>query len=218
MFEYYLIGKVYKETYEIYLTSYYSIVNDAMLCGNRTSYDLNTLKTDNIMSCLKEAVNYKCDYESKFYKYDDESDYKEKHKLQKQLIYNVDVFDRCEEFDYIETDREFRDNETVKIDGQDYAIQYKYNKELRRHELYLDYTIKTEIDEVLKKNCEDKIFELNKQIDEYNKLIDMSEVIVDRKFRNYIQLKDKPTPPLVKVVYEDGGILNKIKNWFKGGK
>lgn len=31
-------------------------------------------------------------------------------------------------------------------------------------------------------------------------------------------VKIKPTPPPVKVVFDDGGISNKIKSWFKGGK
>lgn len=216
MFEYHLIGNVYKENYEFYLTSYYytSLIYNN-LSENRTSYDFNSMKIEDIMSSLKDAVADKCNYYEtrtwNFSKYDDELDYKDKHKLHKQSINNVNIFDRYEEFDCIGTDREFRDNETIKIDEQDYIIQYKYNKELKRHELYLDYTIKVEIDEELKKQCEDKISELNKQIEEYNKVIDESEVVVDSRFKNYT-VNIVETPPALES--EQKSILNKIKSWF----
>jgi len=219
MFKYYLIGKVYKENYEIYLMSYYytSYIYNT-LSENRTSYELSSLEKINIMDILKESINDKCSYYEtspwNWCKYDNELDYKEKHKIQKRSMHNVDTFDRYEEFDCIETDREFRDNEIIKIDEQDYTIEYKYNKELNRHELYLDYTIRTEVDEKLKKDCKDKICETNNQIEKYNKTIDDSEVTIDKRFKNYIKPEDKPTPPPAKVVYEDGGILNKVKSWF----
>jgi hypothetical protein len=105
-------------------------------------------------------------------------------KINKLIVY--------EEFDTIETDIELRDEETIKIQDKDYKVLYKFNKDLNRHELYLDdYEIRIEIDDKLKKQCEDKVSELNKQIEEYNKMI------------------NKPA-----VISEDVGILNKIKSWF----
>lgn len=216
MFKYYLIGNVYKENYEIYLTSYYytSYIYNT-LSENRNSYDLTSLETIDIMETLKDAMIDKCNYYEtspwNWCKYDNELDYKEKHKIQKQSIYNNSTFDIYEEFDYIETDREFRDDETIKINEDDYIIKYKYNKELKRHELYLDYTIKTEVDEELKKACEDKINDINKQIEKHNNLIDELEVIVDNNFKNYKGDIVEIPPDLES---EQKSIFKRVKEWI----
>jgi hypothetical protein len=212
------MGRVYKDTYVIdqYRNKDFYDYPILRMFG---SYDKEYNLTMNIEIILKDLIYQREKYckdigKSKYSgMYENEQDYKDKHKVHEQKLLAKHVFDRYEEFDTTETDIELRDGETIKINDEDYKVEYKFNKNLQRHELYIDYEIRIEIDEELKKQCEDQVYEINKRISEHNKMIDESKVVIDERFKNYIKSKNKPEPPPVKVV---GGksILNEIKSWF----
>lgn len=212
MYEYYLIGNVYKDEYvttnrcfvskyrgnpylkPIYQTFYGFYVNN-------WEYDLRQINMSLIVNNLIESNTRYC---SNIEKYKDETDYKNKHKIEERKMIAMHNWDRYEEFNTIETDIELRDGETIKIDDTDYKVLYKFNKNLKRHELYIDYEIKIEVDEELKKQCEENLAELNMKIEEYNKSIDTMVITLDERFENYIQ-----------TIKTKSFLIFKFKEWLK---
>lgn len=43
----------------------------------------------------------------------------------------------------ISSEREFRENDIINYNGKDYKVEYKYNKELEQHQLYINHVIET---------------------------------------------------------------------------
>lgn len=218
MFKYYLMGNIFKDKY--FITNYYPYIfarefysgnpfktNKPFCCSSGTSsgwvnyYKWDLSELNRMLECqlsfFKERILKISDYGER--SIEDKTDYT-KIEMREQNMITEHVWDRYEEFETIETDIELKDGDTVKIQDKDYKVLYKFNKDLKRHELYIDFEIKIDIDEELKKKCKDTLIEINNIIKEHNDFIK----------------KVKPVPPPIKVVYEDGGLLNKIKNLFKG--
>jgi len=209
MFKYYLMGNVYKDKYIVnnryFVSEYRGNPFEKIVHPNYYGFYMNNweynLTQQNIELILNNRVEDNARYCSTVEKYKDEIDFKNKHKVHEQNMITIHNWDRYEDFNIIETDIELRDGETVKIDDKDYKVLYKYNKNLERHELYINYETNIEVDEELKKQCKENLTELNTRIEEYNKSIDRLVISLDERFENYVKS-------------EDGGILNKIKSWF----
>jgi hypothetical protein len=219
------MGKVYKDNYivsnyieneSIYDTYYYyrNMFSGWDFYNNIENVEYENILKDSLYDIKRRTSDYDIGWCGRRYK--DENDYIEKHLIRPLYFSAEHRFDKYEEFDTIETDIELRDDETIKIQGKSYQVQYEFNKDLNRHELYLNYEVRIEENEILKEKCKLKYDELCKKVEEYNKQVKETEIIIDNRFENFIKPnnKQKPTPPPVKVVYEDGGLLNKIKSWF----
>lgn len=216
MFRYHLIGNVYKDQYVIsnfkedkYKGNPFS--NKDVVLGivygeitRNRDFNIISLDIDSFIYNESKQTNEYCNnIYDKYYKYENIEHYKKKHKIQKEELSTNHVWDRYEEFDAMETDIELKDSDTIKIQNKDYKVLYKFNKDLKRHELYLDYEINIEIDSDLKKQCEEIIETVNRRIDEYNKTVDDWEVKIDERFKEYINPKD------IKM-----SLITRIKEWL----
>ncbi|MGL6184813.1 MAG: hypothetical protein ACRC1T_05480 [Clostridium chrysemydis] len=83
---------------------------------------------------------------------------------------------KYKEFKIITTELELRDNEIIRIEGEDYSVKYKYNDDTRQNELYIDKVIETIIDEEELKHAKQvcngvvkRIIKYNREIEEFNK-------------------------------------------------
>jgi len=165
-------------------------------------YNLDELVLDKFLNQLKSKSD--CNNNRYCSKYKDIYDYKDKHKISHIKLIVNHVWEKYDEFDTIKTDREFRDNEIIKLDGKDYHSTYKFNKELNRHELHVNYDGIFEIDKKSKEKCETTVEELNFMIDKYNQDIDNTEVVIDSRFEEYQE------PELPKK-----SLLIKFKEWIR---
>lgn len=212
MYKYYLMGNVYKDKYIVtnrcFVSEYRGNPSEKITHSNYYSFYIDTweynLTQSNIELIINNRIEDNSRYCSTIEKYKDEIDFKNKHKIRKENMITVHNWEKYEDFNIIETDIELRDGETVKIDDKDYKVLYKYNKNLERHELYINYEAKIEVDEELKKQCEEKLAELNTRIEEYNKSIDKLEVPLDERFENY-----------VKPIKLKKSLIIRFKEWLK---
>lgn len=212
MYEYFLMGKVYKENYLVsnYPTKINFPKNNYNWLDERWSpFYFNIKDTDSNIILIKTIpINYI--YRSSD-KYKDKEDYINKNRIVTELYFiTSNEFDKYEEFDSIKCDREFRDNEEIKIDDKNYSIKYRYNKNLKRHELCLDdYIVRTEVDKDLKKACEEKFSDFKRRIEEYNKQVRESDVVIDERFKCYQPETDESSK-----IGKNKSLLTRIKKWF----
>lgn len=169
--KYHIIGNIYKDKYVICNCAYsdfYSkkpytkdkIRNYSEGVGgswaNYYEYDLDKLNVD-------------------FFMYSIESYGKHREGENKRKINKIDILTNhewveCGEVFAIESDREFRSGEKIKLGEKEYEIIYRYNTELKRHELYIDYDISIEKDCKLEARCKNKLTEINRLIEKYNEV------------------------------------------------
>jgi hypothetical protein len=114
------MGNVYKETYNV----------GSIPIDNNSDEILSRLKTSHHSSQANYRKYGYIQMPIIFYK--DEEEYRLMHKIHNPNIEYKEVFDRYEEFDFIETDREFKDRDIITIKDKEYSISYKFNKDLNK--------------------------------------------------------------------------------------
>lgn len=193
--KYYLIGNVNKKIYKSYYDEIYDLMSENSAWKSFRKLNFETMNVEELfMECLRVNTyeftkrNIKAE-DSKYYKYKDIEEYKNLRRIEiVDKLPIVTEFDYNEDIDVITTERQFKDGDIIKYKEEDYQVKYKYNKDLERHELYINYEIKAIEDKNLKRSCENKLEELNKKIKEYNKEVDAEEVEIDERFEEHSKL------------------------------
>lgn len=210
--EYKLIGKVHKEHYS----------NKESILFRIRKINFESMNVEQLFN------NYKFSYEHEFeerkakaknlyfYKFKDIEDYKSCIRLREiKELPSYKEFDHEEDIDYIVNDRDFRDNDIITFKEKDYKVIYKYNQDTKEHELHIDYIIRTIVDEKLKKQCAEKLQQLNNKIKEYNKQVDEMEVKIDETFINFKKEEKNVKEANIKTINNKITLWNSVKEYFK---